>query len=275
MNRLSLQEMRNLLIKKGRLLYGAVFLFCLVCLYGLYTSQWTKVSDLATQKDDNSKTTLDAKNGRGGSITETGHGKTLTGNGYSVTGRSNSGFSSKNSNKDGEVELATPVLGLAGVLRGQPLDDPFTHPLRNEDMTVVPSSNQSAGNKTNGGNGMNRNGFANSGNKGYGQYGGRQRGHGDSYNGGNGRYGGARQGNSSGAVNGLSGSGYRSSGNPLNEVHVTGIITGSVPMAILATGAGEGCYGIGEGPTGITVQQITAGAVLISGSGGSRWLHVD
>ena len=36
MNRLSLQEMRNLLIKKGRLLYGAVFLFCLVCLYGIY-----------------------------------------------------------------------------------------------------------------------------------------------------------------------------------------------------------------------------------------------
>ena len=51
MNRLSLQEMRNLLIKKGRLLYGAVFLFCLVCLYGLYTSQWTKVSDLAESRE--------------------------------------------------------------------------------------------------------------------------------------------------------------------------------------------------------------------------------
>lgn len=160
MNRLSLQEMRNLLIKKGRLLYGAVFLFCLVCLYGLYTSQWTKVSDLAAEKDDEAKVSMDDKNGRGGTITGASHGRTPVGKGGNITGSSNSGLGNKTGKKDGEAEIATPVLSLAGVLRGQPLDDPFTHPLRNEDMTVVPSSTQSVGNKTSGGNGTNRNGFA-------------------------------------------------------------------------------------------------------------------
>lgn len=46
-------------------------------------------------------------------------------------------------------------------------------------------------------------------------------------------------------------------------------------MVILSSAGGEGCYGIGEGPSGVTVQQITAGAVLISDSGATRWLYVD
>lgn len=242
MNRLSLQEMRNLLIKKGRLLYGAVFLFCLVCLYGLYTSQWTKVSDLTVDSDSK---VLDDKNGRGGTIPE----------------RADSGFitHSGKGKHAGEINFVSPVISLSGVLRGRPLDDPFTHPLIGEGVTVIDGNARPAvnGYRTQAVDSY-RTQAANS-----------YRTQADgSYNNGQGNRGRNRGRNQVGnaQVRGR---------NPAPDVQVTGIITGSKPMAILSSNGNEGCYGVGEGPGGVKIQQITDRGVLIGGSGGSRWLYVE
>lgn len=260
MNRLSLQEMRNLLIKKGRLLYGAVFLFCLVCLYGLYTSQWTKVSDLAADHagaDSASGTaSLDAKEGRGGAIPDRVHG------GANGKGKS-------------EGLFVAPVISLAGVLRGRPLDDPFTHPLLNEDSTVIAGAAQTAQKGGPGNSGVG-NGYGpteafntqyvNRSNRGW-----RTNNYAE--------YSGINYGRSGRAYNGDSGSqskgSYGNRQNSMTGIKVTGIITGPTPMAILTNDGDEGCYGVGEGPRGVTVKQIADHAVLISGAGGSRWLYVE
>lgn len=265
MNRLSLQEMRNLLIKKGRLLYGAVFLFCLVCLYGLYTSQWTKVSDLAESREvdrgHSGAMNSDDKNGRGGAIAGNSY-RTLADGKKTLT---DDGRKGNTKSGDNEV-LAPPVMSLTAVLRGHPLDNPFTHPLLNADMTaagesatnrIVGTTNTADRRNTSGG----------SGNAPYGSTS-----ISSGYSDNTGRSFGRRSHNSIYVGSGGGDAAVPKSG---DDIKVTGIITGSSPMVILSSTGGEGCYGIGEGPSGVTVQQITAGAVLISDSGGTRWLYVD
>lgn len=244
MNRLSLQEMRNLLIKKGRLLYGAVFLFCLVCLYGLYTSQWTKVSDLAESREvdrgHSGAMNSDDKNGRGGAIAGNSY-RTLADGKKTLT---DDGRKGNTKSGDNEV-LAPPVMSLTAALRGHPLDNPFTHPLLNADMTAAGGSGNAPYGSTSISSGYSDN---------------------------TGRSFGRRSHNSIYVGSGGGDAAVPKSG---DDIKVTGIITGSSPMVILSSAGGEGCYGIGEGPSGVTVQQITAGAVLISDSGATRWLYVD
>lgn len=274
MNRLSLQDLRNLLIKKGRLLYGAVFLFCLVCFYGISTAQWQRVTYLSesnfngASEDISNKSHVDDgasygpnKGTRGGTVsTYNAKGQNAVGQAQFTNGKGSNG-SSKGETKD---QFIAPVIGLAKALRAQPFDDPFTHALLTEDMTVVPlganATPKGRGSATEGRDGhAYDNQQANSSGIRVNR---EQR---SAYS----------ESNSYSRVN----NGYTTKGrvtvNGLESVHLTGLIGGSTNLALLRTDNGEACYAVGEGPQGILVQAITSEAVLISDGVKSRWLYME
>ncbi|KAF1682872.1 hypothetical protein [Veillonella sp. R32] len=273
MNRLSLQDLRNLLIKKGRLLYGAVFLFCLVCFYGISTAQWQRVTDLSesnangAREDISNKSHVDDgasygpnKGTRGGTVSAyNAKGQNGVGQAQFTNGKGTNG-SSQGETKD---QFIAPVIGLAKALRAQPFDDSFTHALLTEDMTAVPLGANVIPKERSSATGG-RDGHA---------YGNQQtnlsgirtiREQRSSYSS-----------NSYNRVN----NGYTTKGrvtiNSLESVHLTGLIGGSTNLALLRTDNGEACYAVGEGPQGILVQAITSEAVLISDGVKSRWLYME
>ncbi|MBE6079974.1 MAG: hypothetical protein E7204_03900 [Veillonella sp.] len=260
--------------------YGAVFLFCLVCLYGLYTSQWTKVSNLAADHagadSASGIASLDDKAGRGGAVQGQARGGFISDSvrtgGRSGTGLITGGATGKG--KDAGLFVA-PAISLAGVLRGRPLDDPFTHSLLNEDSTVMVGAAQTAQKGGTGNSGVgNGYGQAEAFNTPYvnGSNRGRRTNNYAAYSGNNyDRSGRAYNGDSGAESTGS----YGNRRNSATAIKVTGIITGPTPMAILTSDGSEGCYGVGEGPSGVTVKQISDRAVLISSAGGSRWLYVE
>lgn len=126
MNRLSLQDLRNLLIKKGRLLYGAVFLFCLVCFYGIMTSQWQRVSELSEGTEEPQVgNTADIRIYAYGANKGT-RGGAVTAQGNQVSKSSDVSKAKSSKTKGTEVaEYVTPIVGLTQALRGYPFDDPF------------------------------------------------------------------------------------------------------------------------------------------------------
>lgn len=274
MNRLSLQDLRNLLIKKGRLLYGAVFLFCLVCFYGISTAQWQRVAELSesnangTREDISNKSRVDDgasygpnKGTRGGTVsTYNAKGQNRAGQAQFTNGKGTNG-SSQGETKD---QFIAPVIGLTKALRAQPFDDPFTHALLTEDMTVIPLGANVIPKEQN---------SATEGRDGH-AYGNQQanlsgirtnREQRSAYS----------ESNSYNRVN----NGYTTKGrvtiNSLESVHLTGLIGGSTNLALLRTDNGEACYAVGEGPQGILVQAITSEAVLISDGVKSRWLYME
>lgn len=275
MNRLSLQDLRNLLIKKGRLLYGAVFLFCLVCFYGISTAQWQRVTDLSesnsneVREDISNKSNFDDgasygpnKGTRGGTVSAyNAKGQNAVGQAQFTNGKGTNG-SSQGETKD---PFIAPVIGLAKALRAQPFDDPFTHALLTEDMTVIPLGTNTTSKGRSGTTGVSDSGVYGSQLANSSEIRANRERRGVAYS----------ESNSYSRVN----NGYTTKGratvNGLESVHLTGLIGGSTNLALLRTDNGEACYAVGEGPQGILVQAITSEAVLISDGVKSRWLYME
>lgn len=274
MNRLSLQDLRNLLIKKGRLLYGAVFLFCLVCFYGISTAQWQRVAELSESNDKGAREDMSDKSHfddgasygpnkgtRGGTV------GTYNAKGQNRDGQAqfSNGKEAKDSSKgDSKDQFIAPVIGLTKALRAQPFDDPFTHALLTEDMVVVPLGANVIPKGRSGATGV-------SDGRAYGN----QLANASEIRANRERRSAYSESNSYGRVN----NGYTAKGratiNILESVHLTGLIGGTTNLALLRTDNGEACYAVGEGPQGILVQAITSEAVLISDGVKSRWLYME
>lgn len=261
MNRLSLQDLRNLLIKKGRLLYGAVFLFCLVCFYGIMTSQWQRVSELSEGTEEPQVgNTADIPTYAYGANKGT-RGGAVTAKGNQVSKSSDVSKAKSSKTKGTEVtEYVTPIVGLTQALRGYPFDDPFLHALRSEDMAVIALDKK-------GDNTLDRKASSNA----LGQ--GRRPTNGVNFN--------VNRRSSSYNLTGSGNNGNQyvsakaTPPNRLQGLHLTGIISGSSNLAMIQSSEGESCYGVGEGPQGIIVQTITKEAVLVNDGQNSRWLHVE
>lgn len=267
MNRLSLQDLRNLLIKKGRLLYGVVFLFCLVCFYGISTSQWQRVTELSDRTEvteepvsHNSETisAYGANKGTRGGLIENNKEKPSVGNSIH-----NDTSQTRAKNTETREQFITPIMGLTSALRSHPFDDPFIHPLRTENMELATGETNSLV-KTDTVSKVQR--FTDSHQERSGQ---------ETWGK---RIGGSYRGLDEGSKAIAKGSHYNQKASQavtLANIQVTGIVGGTTNLAMIHTDKGEACYGIGEGPGGLTIQAITSEAVLISDGNTSCWLYVE
>ncbi len=265
MKRLTLQDLRSFVYKKGRLLYGAVFLFCLVLFYGLYVrnQERAQVSNNQVQVSNNhgqmSKNYGQMSNNQGQTSVK-GNQKQRQ-----VNNELKESFDGPRS-ADGEAPKGQKVISLNPSLRALPFENPFYRNIQNKiadrsyatetangastvytSKTALPKgSSESSGHA-----GSNDVAFNNISS------------HNTEFN----------NSSSSNFSSNHSPSRYTNS-NTVPEIHRTkeltlvGIIEGQDALAILNYSQGEGVYAVGEGPPGIVIQYIghTYVDVVIQGS---------
>lgn len=231
MKRLTLQDLRSFVYKKGRLLYGAVFLFCLVLLYGAYKMYIPNFLVSMNESGLHSPEVVNpAVNGT----------KTYEGRDH------------KEETSAGGKSMGHQVLSLQGTLRGRPFENPFYRGLTVSNSDLVqdgggdPNVEGARGRHVEDTGARNAEGLKIRSVDRI-----RHRNIGDAvaHNGV-----GTEKGSTSDVM--AKDKDQRLWSGQQEEPLLLGIIQGATAVAIIKTAQGEGSYTVGEGPTGIQVQSI-------------------
>ncbi|MDY3974084.1 hypothetical protein [uncultured Veillonella sp.] len=291
MKRLTLQDMRSLIKKKGRLLYGAVFLFCLVLIYGLYM-KWQSPSNEAAkagqmQVGNDSKSATSVYNAQPSASMD---------NSNNSASMHNSKPSASKYSSQSEGAKGKQIMSLYASLRGLPFKNPFYRDLQSKVVDLDGLGNlvdesrgslysklnhsspkgrrqldydrNSLNNRSNNRPNRRSNTYMPGNNKGA---------LGDELNGDSiepsslmNNYGTSRHDVlSSGALRGETSQTLNS-----RSISLVGIIQGVELVAILHSAQGEGVYAVGEGPAGVTIQYIGESFVDIMIDGASQRLYL-
>ena len=237
MKRLTLQDLRTFVYKKGRLLYGAVFLFCLVLLYGLYRNYGVNID-----------------NGI--------HGNSSTAVTTSENAFENNSSSDSKWSDDSVAPRGRQVYSLNKSLRPLPFDDPFFITLNGKDMV-----SHNTGDDTNGKSGKTVAGKSNN------SYERRQQN--NRHNTSN-QYtvegNGVSSDNSARRASGGSASSSPAAAN--NTITLMGIVQGNKTLAMIQADGEDGIYAVGEGNGHMYVKTIGSNSVVIVINGVEQRLYV-
>ena len=302
MKRLTLQDMRTFLYKKGRLLYGAVFLFCLVLVYGLYRTYVAPTFDGKTMAGGSSETeevlksegrkNLDEvrKKRLQSSRDESGQNTfsaNVTNSGNS-TSSSNSTNTTSSMNLDDESSLrGRQIYSLNKSLRPLPFEDPFfIHLVVDGSVDTLDkqkSSSQRNGTQTNSTQGSGnqsrkyrRGNTESNNNENYNNENNKQHNNRSNYIQSNNQSNKQSNNQKRSRQNHTGNEGYiggnsRSSG----DIVLMGIVQGHTTLALIQTSNGDGAYAEGEGNGDLYVKSIDSGSVLVVYNGVERRLYIQ
>lgn len=268
MKRLTLQDLRTFVYKKGRLLYGAVFLFCLVLFYGLYRTYGENMQTSTTDSaiSDGRKSLNDSMKKH--QNTEAGRSETVNSSTHTNTGSSDVKWSD-----DGAAATrGRQVYSLNKSLRPLPFEDPFFITLNGENLggdgpddgRIGKSGNTATAKSNNRYDRIQKNNGSNQSN----QYTGGGRNGGSSNERGNGNYTRGTNGKSS-----KSGPSSRTGTN--NNITLMGIVQGNKTLVIIQANGEDGIYAVGEGNGQMYVKSIGSNSAVVVVNGVERRLYVQ
>lgn len=267
MKRLTLQDLRTFVYKKGRLLYGAVFLFCLVLLYGLYRTYGENIQSSTPDStiSDGRKSLSDSMKKRQATAVSSEIANTSA---YTTNGSSDA----KWSDDGAAAPRGRQVYSLNKSLRPLPFEDPFFITLNGKnslgdgtDDGRNGKSGKSATDKSN--NKYDRTQQNNVRNRSN-QYTRGGNGNSSSSGSGNGNY--TRGTNSK---SGKSGPSSRTAVN--NNLILLGIVQGNKTLAMIQVNGEDGIYAVGEGNGQIYVKSIGSNSAVVVVNGVERRLYVQ